>query len=237
MAYKNHKTLNHLKLLSWNACSIKPKKGELMNILHSHQPDIALIQETWLKPHDVFNIPNYSIRRRDRKEGIGGGVMILFKKHLIETPLKAPSTEALEIIGSSFTTANGDLKIWSAYLPPIGHGIQQKDLDAFQSILSTTAILGGDLNAKHSAWGCKSTNQRGRNLHHAEFTFPFTVLPPPSPTHLQTLTTPPIYSIFSSQKTFPHSSYRLPCRKLHPITPQYCSTSHSVTQPLLHFRQ
>lgn len=44
-------------------------------------------------------------------------------------------------------------------------------------------IIAGDLNAKHSTWGCFSTNTRGRTLLGSLESSSIKILPPPHPTY------------------------------------------------------
>ncbi|GFU07761.1 probable RNA-directed DNA polymerase from transposon X-element [Trichonephila clavipes] len=55
-----------LKLCSWNANGILNKISEFKIFVEKHSPDLALIQETHLRPHHNINIPNYNCYRNDR---------------------------------------------------------------------------------------------------------------------------------------------------------------------------
>ncbi|GFV58272.1 nucleic-acid-binding protein from transposon X-element [Trichonephila clavipes] len=65
-----------LRVLSWNANSVKYKLGELRNFLCDEDPDIIGIQETHLGPADSFKLPNYICHRSDRLSHRGGGTAI-----------------------------------------------------------------------------------------------------------------------------------------------------------------
>lgn len=54
-----------LKILHWNARSIRNKKPELLNLLSRVPYDILLILETKLKDTHRFNLPHYKSLRYD----------------------------------------------------------------------------------------------------------------------------------------------------------------------------
>ena len=60
-----------------------PHSMELRNYLSKAQPDIVLLQETWLHKNSTVSFPGYAILRKDRLEDYGvqaGGVTILISK-------------------------------------------------------------------------------------------------------------------------------------------------------------
>ncbi|GFX96166.1 putative RNA-directed DNA polymerase from transposon X-element [Trichonephila clavipes] len=81
-----------LKLCSWNANGILNKISEFKIFVEKHSPDLALIQETHLRPHHNINIPNYNCYRNDRiGDGIArGGTLILVKKNISHHNIPTP---------------------------------------------------------------------------------------------------------------------------------------------------
>ncbi|KAG8226758.1 hypothetical protein J437_LFUL004409, partial [Ladona fulva] len=78
-----------LIILSWNARGgIGRKTPELINLLVHHSVDVALIQETHLKPWHRWTAPGYAVLRTDRtslpgdEERQGGGTAILISDRL-----------------------------------------------------------------------------------------------------------------------------------------------------------
>ena len=70
-----------------NTQSIMAEKESLWHIIDSHQPDVILVSETWLKGyvHDSEIFPadlGYEIFRIDRSDGYGG-VLIAVKRKLV----------------------------------------------------------------------------------------------------------------------------------------------------------
>lgn len=62
-------------ITSWNANGIRNKKRTFTDFLESHKIDIALVQETFLKPSINFTVPNYRIYRTDRLDNEKGGTL------------------------------------------------------------------------------------------------------------------------------------------------------------------
>lgn len=54
-----------LNIMQWNAQSLLSNQLELQKFLYENAIHIALISETWLRPHIKFNIRNYSVVRND----------------------------------------------------------------------------------------------------------------------------------------------------------------------------
>ena len=66
----------HLTLVHWNAQSLEPKSLDFSNFLITYDIDIAMVSETWLKPCNKLNIPNYTCIRSDRLTGPYGSTAI-----------------------------------------------------------------------------------------------------------------------------------------------------------------
>jgi hypothetical protein len=73
------------KFLLLNARSILNKKEELEVIISQCSPDVVMITETWLSdivPDEVVNIPKFSLVRKDRPIGRGGGVQVYIRESI-----------------------------------------------------------------------------------------------------------------------------------------------------------
>jgi exonuclease III len=62
-----------LKVMTWNANSISPKKHEFFDFLLSNEIDIALINETFLKQGTPFSHPEFKSYRLDREGRLSKG--------------------------------------------------------------------------------------------------------------------------------------------------------------------
>lgn len=109
---------------------------------------MTLISETWLTPTDYFNIPGYTIRRKDRTPESG-------KPHregvLIAIHLFIPVEDTTTVIGTiSLKTKNNPSTIFTAGHTPPNNKITPAELHKFTiKRINKHYITGGDLNAKH----------------------------------------------------------------------------------------
>ena len=152
-----------LILTTFNVNGAKSRKPELIHHLTTHKTDVLLLQETRLKNRDTFKLPNYAIYRQDRPEGRGGGVAIAVKRTIKHTPIINTTTSRLEHVTIIIPTGKTKIAITSVYNPPTN----RIDTQEIRNILEqeSRAILAGDLNSKHTEWGCRTTNNNGSKLH------------------------------------------------------------------------
>ena len=80
-----------LKIININFQSIKNKTAELGNFISVSDPDILIGTETWLNQtiadNEIFP-PGYSLLRKDRQDGYGGGgVLLAIKSDIIHEPI------------------------------------------------------------------------------------------------------------------------------------------------------
>ena len=75
-----------LRILQWNCNGIRPKGERLKEFLSREKIDIAVIQETHLKPHHSFTLgPDFVIHRKDRSTHKGRylSIFVTYKYNLI----------------------------------------------------------------------------------------------------------------------------------------------------------
>lgn len=156
----SHKT--ELMVVEWNANGVKKRIPELQDFLIRLNVDIALINETKLKPKDKIFLKGYLIYRMDRTDRKGGGVAIVIKPNIKHVELPHTSSKSIENISLAVTAGNMQAVFTSVYNP--------KFQPSFKSDL--TKIIGrnkeffviGDLNARHPLWNCIGTNKAGTEL-------------------------------------------------------------------------
>lgn len=161
---------DNIRLINWNARSLKNKKTELELLIRSFHPHILVVTETWLIKSQTLHIHGYNIYRRDRAEGRGGGVAILVSKDLVTSPLEINITNPeetyfLDVLGVELSTRVGILEIVGVYSPPG----PEPDIDSWRELISPTkhlrlCITSGDFNAHSNAWGSNKSNLRGNRL-------------------------------------------------------------------------
>ena len=177
-----HIRANGTQILFWNAQSIKPKKQELLHLLQSNKIPIALINETHLHPQNKFTTRNFIPYRADRQDRRGGGVAILIHKTIEHHKITIPQLNRMEAVAIQLKINNNPVTIMSIYNPP--GDIDINDLEILLQ-LSKSVILAGDLNSKHTDWGCQTSNQAGVKLRDLFLNGQqdFEILAPSDPTH------------------------------------------------------
>lgn len=165
---------NKLLFAQWNSRGIRSKIPQLPIILETS--DIIIISETWLKPHQRFSLPGFTIIRKDRNSinhELEGGVLIAVRHEIqcVEIILKETifSIPEFEICAASIKVNKGDkIYIFSGYRPPDNSTSRKswnKLLRAMKKIAGKNSlIVAGDLNAQASLWGSGVNNPSGKNL-------------------------------------------------------------------------
>ena len=88
--------LNTIQLNCGNkgiAQSHYPKSMELRNYLSNAQPDIVLLQETWLHKKSTVSFPGYTVLRKDRPIVHHSPLAHLDAQHSLRTHSRPVSTE------------------------------------------------------------------------------------------------------------------------------------------------
>jgi hypothetical protein len=174
-----------LKIVTWNAQSIRGKKLEFFDFLVSEGVDVALVSETWLEQNIHFTHADYITYRLDRENDAHGGVAIFVRRQIKHQLLPAFNTEVIESIGVKIITENGHFTVVSCYFPGSNNSRVLRgfktDLDKLTSI-SGNFILAGDFNARHQHWGCIRANRAGPMLFDHMIQSDYSIFYPSSPT-------------------------------------------------------
>lgn len=162
--------LDYLRIANWNGRSVHGKQLELFDFLERHKVDVGIVTETWLQQKHAFFHPNFLCVRSDRASSDaerGGGVMIVIRRGIKFSDLNI-STRAIESVGISISTADGDLHIIAAYFP----GARRRSIwTQFRRDIATLTrraepyFVVGDLNARHRHWNCSKANKAGSLLY------------------------------------------------------------------------
>jgi exonuclease III len=156
---------HNLIAINWNANGLKKQRNSFAAFLSHHNVDIACVSETHLINSDTIKFSGYKIYRYDRplNRRPAGGVAIIIRNNIKYNQMPIISDlRSLEVIAISLTINNKLITLISAYQSP-SKPMYTKDYETIFS-KNNNIILLGDLNSKHSNWGCISTNSRGRKL-------------------------------------------------------------------------
>ncbi|KAJ9437051.1 putative RNA-directed DNA polymerase from transposon X-element [Diplonema papillatum] len=156
--------------------------AEITRGIQSLQPDVLLLQETWLSdislpPH----LDGYIAFRLDRG-GIGGGLLTFVKSNLSATVIPGASVSNdphTECLGVEIKRVGlPPLKVLNVYRPPGAHTRKTLNLDSLE--LDDTTIIAGDLNLHHPQWSKGAPNPGGTALFHWAQEYPAVVHNVPS---------------------------------------------------------
>ena len=149
---------NNISVLYLNARSIRNKVNELMAQIILNDYDLVAITETWLKDgHDwELNIQGYQTIRKDRVDGKGGGVALLFKdgiRAIVRDDIGAMEDKVESIWVEIRNSKAKKSLIGVVYRPPnsnimVRQAINKEITDACRN---GTAVIMGDFNM-HVDW-------------------------------------------------------------------------------------
>ena len=113
-----------MKVVSFNARSLRNKITDIMSFLDKNKVELAFIQETWLRKSDGhltsqireygYDIISY---RKSRKLDFGGGVALLYRNTLKVQSIKKSTYKSFEHIACKVVTENGALNFFHVYRP------------------------------------------------------------------------------------------------------------------------
>jgi hypothetical protein len=128
---------------------------------------VAALQETKLTLKSrtpVFQ--NYTLVRKDRSTGRGGGLAFLIHQSVRFTDLDVSSLlpqndQVIELQGITVFMNNAPINIYNIYIPPASaHLGYSPDIKKLLEVDGDTFIL-GDLNAHHFSWSSNLSDDRG----------------------------------------------------------------------------
>ncbi|KAL4141647.1 hypothetical protein QTP88_004249 [Uroleucon formosanum] len=110
-----------------------------------------------------------------------GGVAILVRAQIKQQVIPNPNLLCLEAVAVLIKLNNRYVTIVSAYQPP-SRQMHISDYDKIMS-LDNSIIMAGDLNAKHTNWGCRVSNPNGTKLLSFIANTPYAINAPNEPTY------------------------------------------------------
>ncbi|MXP61717.1 endonuclease/exonuclease/phosphatase family protein, partial [Pantoea sp. Taur] len=150
-----------LAVLLWNANGLQNHRDELDLFLHDNKIDIALLTETHFTSRSYFYIRDYITYRADHPDNTShAGSCILIHKSLPHSLLPSTPTDAIQSTSIIISARPFNLSFSAVYCPP-GNSLSYNLLDSLFRSLGPRFIAGGDYNAKHQRWGCRTSNSRG----------------------------------------------------------------------------
>lgn len=153
-----------LKVAVWNANGLSQHRLEVESFLNSKNIDIMLVSETHFTKKSFINFRNYNIYHTVHPENKAhGGVCVIIKskiKHYEAEKFQQTNIQATSVVVEDWS---GPLTISAVYCPPRFANKESHYSQLFNT-LNRRFFIGGDYNAKHSFWGSRLTNPKGREL-------------------------------------------------------------------------
>lgn len=155
----------NLRIAVWNANGLTNKLNEMEFFMKEKYIDIFLISETHLTTRSYVNIRGYDFiytNHPDGKAHAGAGLFI--KSTLKYEIAEECKLDYLQAAGVKVVCNNRPINIYAIYFPP-RHAIKCEEYENFFRKLSHRFIAAGDYNAKHTWWGSRLTNPKGKQLY------------------------------------------------------------------------
>ncbi|KAF9820091.1 hypothetical protein SFRURICE_001479 [Spodoptera frugiperda] len=175
----------HLKVVYWNANGMSPEKTRLLKLLlDQRQADIALINETHLRPVDKLKLAGFHIYREDHVSPSGiayRGLAILVRRRIVHQLLPVPTLTAAYALGVEICINHQPTRVFAFYRPPQLRLAVADVRVLLDSPLPT--VVAGDFNLKHTAWNANTDTREGTRLLDDAELHGYVVLGPEAPTH------------------------------------------------------
>lgn len=177
---------NNFRAAFWNANGLAKNRNELVHFAERHTLDVIMVNETHLSANSRDpKMGGFTLYRKDRENGRGGGVAIYVKNSINHYPMELPELITLEATAISLVLDGGNIALVSCYLPS-GKNLVETDFTAIRDC-SQAVIAAGDFNAKHTDWGCRVATRSGHTLSRLlDQNQDIVLLAPDEPTHFPT---------------------------------------------------
>lgn len=224
-----------LRVMYWNANSLRSKLFVLYDFLRTQNITIACISETFFQPDDIIHRDaDYMIHRLDRSNQHdnhrSGGVAIIIKRNIRHNLLPAPRTRLIEALSIELIANNNNtIRFTATYLPG---GATQTQINQHYKhdlrLLTTTSsyyYLCGDLNSKHRLWNCSRANRAGQILYHELNQRDFIILHP----HEHTFYPSAVNNLPSTiDLTLSNAPYQTTELEAHPSCSDHCYVTFNI---------
>lgn len=152
------------RVCAWNANGLANHCQELQAFISQNKIDIMLVSETHFTDISYFKIPNFLMYHAHHPDNRAhGGSAILIRNNIKHHELPSYRHNHIQSTSIVIEDWSGPLTVSAIYSPP-RHNISNQQFTDFFNTLGGRFIVGGDYNAKHTLWGSRMNNPRGRQL-------------------------------------------------------------------------
>lgn len=155
--------LRVLKVALWNANGVRKRKNILERFLEEEKIDICLLSETRLRRESTFEIGGYNTYHSPypAENRARGGSGILIRKDIDHTLKCRISDRRYQL--TVVTIESLGINVGAVYCPP-RNNLKQRDYTKLLFEAGEKFLIGGDFNAKHTYWGSRLINTKGKEL-------------------------------------------------------------------------
>ena len=140
-------------ILNYNIRSFHANRDTFFSMFDdSCLPEIIVLTETWFKPENSFDIPNFNSYHTYRNSGRSGGVSLYIKNNLISAivPELCISNETIEISTASLCLNESQIVIYAIYRPRSGtvldFTLELSNIMNNSKVSNKPSIFLGDIN-------------------------------------------------------------------------------------------
>lgn len=153
-----------IRIGTWNANGILSRKEEFLIYLKENKIDICFVSETHLTKQCHIKINGYNVHHTIHPDNqASGGSAVFIKNNFKYNEDINIQIDKIQLTVLSVSTSTKNFKAGAVYLPP-RHNLKENDYLTILNHMGERFILGGDFNAKHSLWGSRLDNTKGREL-------------------------------------------------------------------------
>ena len=154
-----HPTIGTFKILQLNINGLSSKAAELIDFMQSNAIMVACLQETKLSSKSALkddDLGDYSIIRRDRPAGRGGGIAFLVHKSVSHSAATLPPPPAndtsIEQQAINIKSGKGHITLVNIYIPPTTSCPAGYAASITHLLGLPDCIILGDFNAHDDLW-------------------------------------------------------------------------------------
>lgn len=156
-----------LRIFNWNANGILNSKDQLQILLTEQKIDICFISETHFTNQSYLRLPGYNVHHIHHPDNQAhGGSAIIIKNNIKYNEDDNLQLDHIQLTVLNISSTKQSFKVGAVYIPP-KHNLKKADYHNILTHMGERFLIGGDFNAKHTSWGSRLDNTKGRELHAA----------------------------------------------------------------------
>ncbi len=164
------KSQSHISVLYMNACSLLPKRDELLAHIAVEKPDIIAITESWANSSHLmteFVIEGYENYNKNRQHRKRGRVVCYVRNTLAAIKIEKEETQNYDTVYVELTTTGNKKLMVAIVYRPIKQ-VRTDDTALYEEIQSTirnkNTVIVGDFNCRNINWNSMHGDQGGSRL-------------------------------------------------------------------------